>query len=119
MASSSVIACPACHSQYTVPNDGKPYSCRCGSPLRPAAVQAAPRSAPPPPVALLDHPPPGPTYRCPFCGNTAPPRSSANLSAAGWVVFIVLICTIVGWVLFWLPWVCMREDKLSCSACGR
>ncbi len=53
-------------------------------------------------------------YRCPRCGTTAPPQFVRKISAAGWVVFAVLLITV--FPLFWIG-LLMKEDRRVCPVC--
>lgn len=117
MSASAIIACPSCRQTYTVPQDGRKYSCRCGAVL-PLANPAA-ESRPNPPAPPVAQPAVATCSPCPFCGSTLPRRRRVNLSPGGWALFLILIFSVAGWVLAWIPWVWMREDSQVCSACQR
>ena len=57
-----------------------------------------------------------PVYRCPHCGTTALPIVTKKVSAAGWVVFsLLLVFTLF---LFWIG-LLLQEEVRICSVCKR
>ena len=55
---------------------------------------------------------------CPYCQHEGAPMISQRISAAGWVVFVVLLIFCIP--LCWLPFVidAFKEDERSCASCG-
>jgi RNA polymerase subunit RPABC4/transcription elongation factor Spt4 len=54
-------------------------------------------------------------YRCPRCGTQNLPWLTRKISAAGWVVFAVLL--VMFFPLFWIGFL-IKEDVKICSVCG-
>lgn len=54
-------------------------------------------------------------YRCPRCGSQNLPRVERKISAAGWVVFAVLL--LVFFPLFWIGFF-IKEDVRICPVCN-
>jgi hypothetical protein len=54
-------------------------------------------------------------YRCPRCGTQNFPHMVKKISAAGWIVFAVLLVTF--FPLFWLGFL-IKEDVKICSMCS-
>src|SRR5258708_36745560 len=52
---------------------------------------------------------------CHFCGSDAPPIYSSPISAAGWIVMVVVLffCPL----FFWSGWL-IKENIKKCSDCG-
>ena len=63
---------------------------------------------------LVDEPIGG-RFRCPFCGSRAIPVRRAQISAAGWVVFVVMLLFCLP--LFWLG-LLITEEYRVCHDCG-
>lgn len=57
----------------------------------------------------------GGTYRCPRCGTQNPPFYTRRISAAGWIVFAILL--LLTGIFFWIG-LLIREDVRVCSVCG-
>jgi hypothetical protein len=56
--------------------------------------------------------------KCPFCGQEGVPVVSKQISAVGWVLFVVLLIMCIP--LCWIPFVVdgCKEDVRKCAACG-
>jgi hypothetical protein len=54
-------------------------------------------------------------FRCPFCGSTARPLVRRQVSAAGWVVFALLL---VFTIIFCFVGLFITEDVYTCRDCG-
>lgn len=57
-------------------------------------------------------------YSCPFCHTDSSPAVRSEVTAIGWVFFIILLCSILFFWLCWLPLVVMRQQYRQCSSCG-
>jgi lipopolysaccharide-induced tumor necrosis factor-alpha factor len=57
-------------------------------------------------------------FRCPFCGHQGPPSTNKKISAAGWILFAVLLMFCIP--LCWLPFVVdgCKEEERRCLGCG-
>lgn len=58
---------------------------------------------------------PSAAYRCPRCGTSALPVVERRISAAGWVVFTILL--VLTLVFCWVG-LLIREDVRVCPVCG-
>ena len=95
---------------------GRPFD----DPLRHVpAASPPPQYAPPPPVYA---PPPVfgvqpaiAAFRCPYCGSSSLPAMRQRISAAGWIVFAVLLLTCLPLCIIG---VFIKEDYRVCSSCG-
>jgi lipopolysaccharide-induced tumor necrosis factor-alpha factor len=54
-------------------------------------------------------------FRCPYCGCTEPPLQSSDISAAGWVVFALML--LFCFPLFWIG-LLIKEEYRRCVDCG-
>ncbi len=56
--------------------------------------------------------------KCPYCAHVGMPRRKKQMSAVGWVLFIVLLLFCLP--LCWLPFVMssMQEEEIRCRGCG-
>ncbi len=54
-------------------------------------------------------------FCCPYCGSTDVPITKSKISAAGWVVFAVLL--VFCFPLFWIG-LFIKEDFKECADCG-
>jgi hypothetical protein len=52
---------------------------------------------------------------CQYCGSDAPPIYSSQISAAGWIVLVLML--VFCWPLFWIG-LLIKEDVKKCSECG-
>jgi hypothetical protein len=57
-------------------------------------------------------------FACPQCNSSAPPVVTEQVSAAGWIVFVVLIFMCLP--LCWIPFVVsgLKEPVRRCGSCG-
>lgn len=55
-------------------------------------------------------------YRCPRCASQTPPILSKRISAAGWIVFAVLLVMSMG-ILCWIG-LLFKEDVRVCPVCN-
>ena len=96
-------------------------------------VQPLPNLTPPqqhsqhPPMTMMPPSPPAPLYRpqavpvtsygyrCPNCGTQNFPYIERKISAAGWIVFAVLL--VMFFPLFWVGFL-IKEDVKICPVCG-
>ena len=53
---------------------------------------------------------------CDYCGSTARPRTTTEISQGGWIVFALLL--VFFFPLFWIG-LLMTETKVMCDDCGR
>jgi DNA-directed RNA polymerase subunit RPC12/RpoP len=53
---------------------------------------------------------------CDYCGSTARPRTTTEISQGGWIVFALLL--VFFFPLFWIG-LLMTETKVTCDDCGR
>jgi DNA-directed RNA polymerase subunit RPC12/RpoP len=58
----------------------------------------------------------GDGFACPYCGSDAPPRMKSEVSAAGWVLFVILI-VLVCWPLCWIG-LLIKDEYRVCRDCG-
>ncbi|HUR97675.1 MAG TPA: LITAF-like zinc ribbon domain-containing protein [Pyrinomonadaceae bacterium] len=56
-------------------------------------------------------------YRCPNCMSQFLPRIERRISTTGWIIFGVMLATVV---LFWLSWIglLIKEDIQICPSCN-
>jgi DNA-directed RNA polymerase subunit RPC12/RpoP len=54
-------------------------------------------------------------FRCPYCHSDHVPVSRRKISAAGWVVFVILLLFCLP--LFWIG-LLITEEYRECSECG-
>jgi hypothetical protein len=55
------------------------------------------------------------SFRCPFCGSTARPLVRRQVSAAGWIVFALLLFFTI---IFCFIGLFIQEDVYTCRDCG-
>jgi len=123
--------CPSCQRIATAPPDraGQKTACECGARVQipgtppPAktvlgeVVQGPPPFIPPStPTSILPAIPHG--FRCTLCGSAARPDVETRIPQAAWIVFVLLMFTVVGLLVCWIPLVAMREEKIVCARCG-
>ena len=125
--------CATCGAENTV---GAKFCVRCGAVVSSAATGSAEASggtsarpyaepfdaaryAPPvyvPPPALGVEPvAAGVGFRCPYCQSPQLPVMRQKISAAGWIVFIILLVTCLPLCIIGLF---IKEDYRVCSSCG-
>jgi hypothetical protein len=129
---SFVISCPVCHGGVTAMASPTGYTVTCPHCRNPILVPAgaAPAAAPKAPRRDLDDDDDeggksrrgrgrsrGRGFECPFCGSIAVPVSKSRVSTVGWIVFIILLCSLLGIILCWLG-LLIREDYRECRDCG-
>ncbi|MFZ1933146.1 MAG: LITAF-like zinc ribbon domain-containing protein [Thermoguttaceae bacterium] len=82
--------------------------------------QSAPNPANPGTAAAAYTLPGRPLFgiRCPFCGYEGQPLVRKAMSAAGWVLFVVLLLFCIP--LCWLPFVIdgCKDELRKCASCG-
>jgi hypothetical protein len=54
-------------------------------------------------------------FVCPYCRCNARPRTTRSISAAGWIVFVVMlfVCIPLCWIGF-----LMQDERKQCVECG-
>lgn len=125
--------CAACGTENV---EGARFCVRCGTGVPGASVSAeasggagarpfadpytAPRYAPPPvyappPPPVFGVQPVGVGFRCPYCQSQTLPAVRRRISAAGWIVFAVLLLTCLPLCIIG---VFIKEDYRVCSSCG-
>ena len=57
-------------------------------------------------------------FSCPFCKSSAGPYARSKISQAGWVVFIIMLITCIGWLFLWIPLIFMKEEHRFCRHCN-
>jgi hypothetical protein len=95
----------------------------CGASLPRGAAYAPPRPVyqPPPiqPAYVVPVMPVMPyavqNFRCPFCQTTYPPLLRQKVSAAGWVVFALLLLFCIPLCFIGLS---MKDEYRVCAGCG-
>jgi hypothetical protein len=55
-------------------------------------------------------------FTCPFCGSHKPPAVDTKVSTMGWIVFTILVLSVVGVLLCWLA-MRIREPYYFCQDC--
>jgi lipopolysaccharide-induced tumor necrosis factor-alpha factor len=114
------VACPHCQGQLIMPGNA-------AAPPGATASAAASQEGNPPGFAHPASPfgaayvPPGASgfgFRCPYCGHQGPPSTQKKISAAGWILFAVLLMFCIP--LCWLPFVVdgCKEEERRCLGCG-
>jgi DNA-directed RNA polymerase subunit RPC12/RpoP len=56
-------------------------------------------------------------FRCPCCGTDEPPYWSQEISAGGWVLFALLLVSIILAPLCWIG-LLITEERRTCADCG-
>ncbi|OYT73894.1 MAG: hypothetical protein CFK52_00640 [Chloracidobacterium sp. CP2_5A] len=106
-AASRCLRCGA--SAFELPT----YLGQSESPPAPPAVAPFPSA---PPAAYHYHPPGGISgFVCPYCRTGLPPRFVSKVSAAGWIILVLLL--FLCWPLFWVGFL-IREERCLCRVCG-
>jgi hypothetical protein len=54
---------------------------------------------------------------CPYCGSDSPPHIRNQISAAGWITFVLLL--VLGCWPFFIIGLFIKEDVRHCADCGR
>ena len=134
-----IINCPACRLQLQVPEElvGQPVKCpTCSAMFTTVAPEEVPRVRPvenrrtrsrpepsEPAYADEEYDEPAPQRRrtrrrgfeCPFCHTQSLPYIRSEVSAAGWVVLVILL--LFCFPLFWIG-LLIKEDYRVCSHCN-
>lgn len=115
------VLCPDCKASIPVPGG---QTSRVSERPRPVSERPSRR---PPPLDDLDDDDDRPSRRpsrrrggygsvCHVCGSDAPPVITQQVSAAGWIVFVLLlifVCPLICWIGLFI-----KEDVKKCSDCG-
>ena len=133
------VTCPSCKFEGEAPDETAGQTvlcpdCKCNIPVpggRTTRVSERPR--PPserpsrrPQIDDIDDEDDRPSRRpsrrsgvgsvCRFCGSDAPPHFSSQISAAGWITFVLLL--VLGCWPFFIIGLFIKEDVRKCSECG-
>lgn len=113
-----VVACPACSTKLSLPDNAPSNQMfQCPKCKQPIGLNGPPAAAPIPAAMPMAAPMTG-GFRCPYCQAAARPRIEQKITQAGWVVFTILILSVIGIPFCWIPLIGMKEEVRSCSQCG-
>lgn len=107
------ITCPHCKKPLYLP--GQPERIQAAEPI----FDAPPANASAPPqIVYVETRERRRRFRCPFCGCEEIPRSEYPISAAGWVLFVLLLLSFLFTIFCWIPLLFLRDETRRCWECG-
>src|SRR5262245_830411 len=121
------VLCPDCKGTIPVPGGRMTRVSERPPPVSERPRPMSERPSRPPPLDNLDDDDDRPHRRpsrrrgglgsvCSCCGSDAPPIYTQQVSAAGWIVFallLVFVCPLICWIGLFI-----KEDVKKCSECG-
>lgn len=97
------VKCPKCNGNISIPGESPPPIPKFKTENELVTVGR-----------IVQGPPAGPQFRCPYCGSNHPPFVRREVTSAGYIcaVLLLFLCIPLFWIGFFI-----KEERFYCPSC--